>query len=151
MSYFDCGKITIHERYIVFLSENCTIISYLIDQKYPDFLSIIPKDNPISVSMSNKDVLSAMKILKMFVNKSTNKITLSIKKDKAIFKAEDIDMGLEKEITINCNATEEIAIGFDCKLLESILKESKDFNMKLSTPNRGVIINDNFLLMPILL
>lgn len=131
-----------------------TITSRLIDGKYPNFLAVIPRENPLNLTANRKDVLSALKTLSLFANKSTNNMVLSINNSTLTLECSDLDRGVSKKIEIPCKSNAgEYKFALNYKFLELTLKsiDSTDFTIDFSEPNRSVLLNKNYLLMPLML
>ena len=57
------------------------LISRLIDGKFPDYTQVLPKERHTLVSVSVKDLLSAVKRMHYFAKEQSNNITFSFSKD----------------------------------------------------------------------
>jgi DNA polymerase-3 subunit beta len=131
-----------------------TITSRLIDGKYPNFMAVIPKDNPFNLTANKKDVLAALKTLSLFANKTTNQVALSINNSTLTLECADLDRGIAKKIEIPCKSNAgEYKFALNYKFFELSLKciDDKDFTLDFSEPNRSVLLNKNYLLMPLML
>jgi DNA polymerase-3 subunit beta len=131
-----------------------TITSRLIDGKYPNFMAVIPKDNPFNLTANKKDVLAALKTLSLFANKTTNQLVLSINNYTLTLECADLDRGISKKIELPCKSNAgEYKFDLNYKFFELSLKciDSAEFTLDFSQPNRSALLNKNYLLMPILL
>ena len=131
-----------------------TITSRLIDGKYPNFLAVIPKDNPFNLTANKKDVLAALKTLSLFANKSTNQVVFTVNNFTLTLECADLDRGVAKTIDIPCKSNagnHRFALNY--KFFELSLKciDSTEFTLDFSEPNRSVLLNKNYLLMPLML
>jgi len=99
----DCKKIYISDKYSTAWSTNGVIISRLIDGPYPNYLSVIPKNNKPTIQISEiKDkLINAINLLKPFVNKPSN----MIKWDGNFLKAYDYDSDNKQgaKVDIRCD------------------------------------------------
>ncbi len=137
----------------------------LIDSKYPDFKAVIPVDNELLLTIPRTDLLSSLKRIAIYANKTTNQVIFDIKKEELTITAQDLDFSNEASETIPCNFDEnagEFIIAFNAKFLIEMLSvlESDDAKIELSLPNRpGILLpSDNednesimMLLMPVML
>jgi DNA polymerase-3 subunit beta len=131
-----------------------TITSRLIDGKYPNFMAVIPKENPFNLTANKKDVLAALKTLSLFANKTTNQVVLSINNSTLTLECADLDRGIAKKIELPCKSNAgEYKFALNYKFFELSLKciDDKDFTLDFSDPRRSVLLNKNYLLMPILI
>jgi DNA polymerase-3 subunit beta len=130
------------------------ITSRLIDGKYPNFMAVIPKDNPFNLTANKKDVLAALKTLSLFANKTTNQVVLSINNSTLTLECADLDRGIAKKIEIPCKSNaDKYKFALNYKFFELSLKctSDKEFTIDFSDPRRSVLLNKNYLLMPILI
>jgi DNA polymerase-3 subunit beta len=129
-----------------------TITSRLIDGKYPNFMAVIPKDNPFNLTANKKDVLAALKTLSLFANKTTNQVVLSINNSTLTLECTDLDRGIEKKIELPCKSNaDKYKFALNYKFFELSLKctTDKEFTIEFSEPMRAVLLNKNYLLMPL--
>jgi DNA polymerase III subunit beta len=142
---------------------NIKLICRLIDERYPDYENVIPKNNPNKMVVEKSKFLSTLKRIAIFSNKTTHQIRLKITADELTISAEDLDYSNEAVEKISCEYTgEEMEIGFNAKFLAEMLSNisSNTITLELSQPNRaGLIIphdkNDSedvlMLVMPVML
>lgn len=131
-----------------------TITSRLIDGKYPNFMAVIPRENPFNLTANKKDVLAALKTLGLFANKTTNQLVLSINNLTLTLECADLDRGIAKKIEMPCKSNAgEYKFALNYKFFELALKciSDKDFTLEFSEPGRAVLMNKNYLLMPLIL
>lgn len=131
-----------------------TITSRLIDGRYPNFLAVIPRDNPFNLTANRKDVLAALKTLGLFANKATKQLVLSINNSTLTLFCEDLHRGVSEKIEIPCKSNaNEYVFALNYKFLELTLKcvNTPDFTIDFSRPSRSVLLNKNYLLMPLML
>ena len=131
-----------------------TITSRLIDGKYPNFNAVIPKETPLNLTANKKDVLAALKTLSLFANKATNQLVLSINNLTLTLECADLDRGISKTIELPCKSNAgDYKFALNYKFFELALKciDSTEFTLDFSEPNRVVLLNKNYLLMPVIL
>ncbi|MBN9483316.1 MAG: DNA polymerase III subunit beta [Bacteroidetes bacterium 43-93] len=134
----------------------------LIDAKFPDYKAVIPKDNPYKLTITRNDLVSALRRVSIFANKTTNQVVLEINGNSLQLSAQDIDFSYEGKETLNCQYTgEDMKIAFNAKLMVEMIAnlDSADIQVELSTPTRAGIFRpmekgDNeevlMLLMPLM-
>lgn len=131
-----------------------TITSRLIDGKYPNFLAVIPKDSPLNLTANKKDVLAALKTLSLFARKVTNKVLFTVNNLTLTLECADLDRGISKTIELPCKSNAgNYQFALNYKFFELSLKciDSTEFTIEFSEPNRVVLLNKNYLLMPVIL
>ena len=142
----------------ILTSNGVSVIIPEFTENNVDYRNVIPNSGMFEISVKLSDLLPVVVDSRKYVNRATNRIKLTVGDDVLKIHAEDIDWGLEKGYEINItqrfNVPEKFEIGFDAKFLEQILKtfDKKDvITFKMSQPNRATLINDEFLLMPVML
>jgi DNA polymerase-3 subunit beta len=120
------------------------------DNKYPNFLAVIPENFSVGLALEKKLFDETIKKALLFSNTSTKKLELCLS-DKIIVQSEDVDYQREYTKEISGESMGEIKIGFNGLYMQKIIKMVKQdvVSFKMSAPNRAIIINDKFLLMPL--
>lgn len=159
------GKVNVqyNNTNVCFSFADVRIISRLIDQKYPNYDSVIPKDNPNILKVSRINFLNSIKRVSVFSSKMTSQICLSLKTHSLVIKAEDLDYSNEATENVACEYTgADLIIGFNAKFLMEVLSglESDEIIFELNTPTRAGIIkpvgaqdgeDSMMLVMPVML
>ncbi len=146
-----------------FKFENIRLICRLIDERFPDYENVIPSDNNIKMSINRGELLSSLRRIAIYANKTTHQVRLKITGSELQVSAEDLDFSNEANERLSCeHEGDDIEIGFNAKFLIEILThiDSDEIEMQLSAPNRaGLIIpkdmdeNEDLLMlvMPVML
>lgn len=146
-----------------FSFDNIKMVSRLIDERYPDYENVIPKENPNKMLIERNSFLSTLKRIAIYSNKTTHQIRLKISADELEISAEDLDYSNEAKEKITCEFTgEPMEIGFNAKFLIEMLSnlDASMISMDMSLPNRaGLIVpiekdeNEDILMlvMPVML
>lgn len=126
-----------------FQTENITLICRLIDGKYPNYVAVIPFDNPNKMVISKQALISSLKRVAVFASASTNQIKFSISGSELQISAEDLDYSNSANERLTCSYDgEDLVIAFNSKFLIEILNgiDTEDISVEMSMPNRPVII-----------
>ena len=146
-----------------FSFDNVKMVCRLIDERYPDYENVIPLDNSNHIVIDKSEVLSSLKRISIYANKTTNQVRFKISGGEILISAEDLDFSNEANERISCEHDgADIEIGFNAKFLIEILSNlnSTRVTFKLSEPNKaGLIIPDEMddneditmLIMPVML
>lgn len=138
-----------------------TYFTRIIDERFPDFNSVIPKDNDKELIVDRNEILAAVKRVSIFSNRSTRQIALHLSKDQIKIKTEDPEKSSKGEEKINGDFSgEDLIIGYNASYLKDILSHVKNdkINIKLKTPISAALFNPTeelenekltMLLMPI--
>lgn len=158
----DCAM-TVTEDHVQYKSGNTIVITRLINEQYPNYESVIPRDNDKNLVISKEQMLATVKRVAIFSSSTTRQIRLQMNSDKLTIRAEDIDMSSEAKETIACEYdNEEMEIGFNAKYLADVLSnvDDEEVYFEFSTPNRAGIVKPSeedeneqmlMLVMPVML
>ncbi len=157
-------SIAYDDTHALFYFNNHVLACRLIDENYPNYGAVIPKDNPKMMSITRSDLLSSLKRISNYANKTTNQVKLTIGDNKLKIEAEDLDFSNRAEEELPCfyDGEEAMEIGFNAKFLIEMLNTIGGDNVKfeLSSPNRASILrteeqtpNEDLLMlvMPVML
>ncbi|TRX52002.1 DNA polymerase III subunit beta [Fulvivirga sp. M361] len=146
-----------------FKFDNIKMICRLIDERYPDYENVIPLDNNNKMTIERADLLSSLKRIAIYANKTTHQVRLKITGSELQVSAEDLDFSNEANERLSCEHDgEDIEIGFNARFLIEMLNnlDSSKIELNLSEPNKaGLIVpldkdeNEDILLlvMPVML
>lgn len=155
--------LTVSSDHARFKSGNTIVITRLINEQYPNYESVIPRDNDKFLTISKDQMLSTVRRVAIFSSSTTRQIRLQLEKDKLTIRAEDLDMSSEAKETIECDfASEGLEIGFNAKYLGDVLSniDDSEVSFEFSTPNRAGIVRPSekddsedifMLVMPVML
>ncbi len=140
------GSHTLHldSTHIQFQFGTTTLTSRLIEEKYPNYESVIPGDNTKVLTVDRDTVLAAVRRVALYSSATTHQIRFSLKKDELRVAAEDVDFGGEAREKIACSyADEEMEIGFNSSYIIDVLShiDNEEVVLKLSTPVRAAIVS----------
>jgi len=156
-------EITVTADHARFKSDNTIVITRLINEQYPNYDSVIPRDNNKFLTISKEQMLSTVRRVAIFSSSTTRQIRLELSTDKLTIRAEDLDMSSEAKETIACEYTDdELEIGFNAKYLGDVLSniDDNEVSFEFSSPNRAGIVrpsvkNDHeeilMVVMPVML
>lgn len=142
---------------------NIRMICRLIDERFPDYDNVIPSDNENTMNISKASLLSSLKRIAIYANKTTHQVRLKITGSELMISAEDLDFSNEANERLSCDHDgEDIEIGFNAKFLIEMLNnlDADEISLKLNAPNKAGIIlpsekDDNedilMLVMPVML
>jgi len=139
------------------------MICRLIDERFPDYENVIPLDNNNTLVVKKDELLSSLKRIAIYANKTTHQVRLKITGSELMVSAEDLDFSNEANERLSCEHDgEDMEIGFNARFLLEMLSniDSDEITLKLSAPNRAGIITPNekddeedilMLVMPVML
>lgn len=136
-------KIEFNETNARFEFDETLLISRLIDGKYPNYEAVIPKENPNKLTIDRNTLLSAVKRVSIFSNKTTHQVRLKLAGSELNISAEDLDFSNEANERLTCNYEgEDMEIGFNSRFLMEMLGNlsTEQVCLELSAPNRAGIL-----------
>ena len=114
-----------------------TIYTRIIDEKFPDYESVIPKDNDKELKVDRKDLLAAVKRVSIFSNKTTQQVAMKAENSKLYIATEDPEKAskAQEKLAISYEG-EPMEIGFNASYLKDVLSHlnSNNIILKLNTP-----------------
>ena len=139
------------------------MVCRFVEGRYPNYNSVIPQNNPNSLTLDRLALLNALKRVSVFSNAASSLVKLQLSEDKILVSAQDIDFLTSAEEMIPCSYSGNVMnIGFKAAFLIDILNNipSSDVRIELSDPSRAGLIlpvekeeNEDMLtlLMPMML
>lgn len=146
-----------------FSFNNVNLICRLIDEKYPDYEAVIPVNNPNKLTIDRAQLLSCLRRVSIFSNKTTHQVRLKLSGSELQISAEDMDFSNEAHERLGCQYEgEDIEIGFNARFIIEMLNNlnTEEVILEMSTPNRaGILLPVNadnnedvlMLVMPVML
>jgi len=136
-------EIEYNETNAYFKLDHVELICRLIDGKYPNYEAVIPKENPNKLTISRTALLSSIKRVSIFSNKTTHQVRLRIAGSELNISAEDLDFSNEAAERLTCEyAGEDMEIGFNSRFIMEMLNnlESDNVVLEMSAPNRAGLL-----------
>jgi len=115
----------------------------LIEGRYPNYNSVIPQDNPNSMTIDRSVLLGALRRVLPFASDSSQQVRLHLEAGKLVLSSEDIDFytSAKEELICDYNGNP-MDIGFKGTSLMEILNniECDDVVLELADPSRPCLI-----------
>ncbi len=160
------GQVTVDfdDKNAFFTLSNYKVVCRLVEGNYPNYNSVIPKNNPRKITIDRVEFFNTLKRVSVFSNQASNLVKLQLNGNLVMVSAQDIDFSISAYERIKCQYEgEEIEIGFKSVFLLEILSNigSQDVMIELADPTRAglflPVISDNesedllMLLMPMMI
>ncbi len=137
-------KIHLTKSYVSFKLNDIELITRLIAQKYPDYLSVIPLENEFLLKLNTKELHDSIKRMMLFSTSTTRRVKFSITNNSLDISAEDLDIGASGEEKVACEYKgDSIEIGFNSAYVNDVLShlgDNEEIILKLHSPTKAVII-----------
>ena len=115
----------------------------LIEGRYPNYNSVIPKNNPNILTVDRTALAAALRRVTPFANDTSNIVRTHVEKDTIQLDAEDYDFSKTASEKIRCQYDgQEMSIGFKGVSLIEILGNirSTEIVMELADPSRAALL-----------
>jgi DNA polymerase III subunit beta len=116
------------------------VVCRLVEGNYPNYNSVIPKNNPRKITVDRVEFYNTLKRVSVFSNQASNLVKLQLKGNQITVSAQDLDFSISAYERIKCQYEgEEIEIGFKSVFLLEILANiaSQDVMIELADPTRA--------------
>ncbi len=136
-------KMENNEENVRFSFENYTLLSRLIDGKYPNYNMAIPENNPNKLIIDRAMLHESVKRVALFANQVNSQVVFLLKDNELLITAEDTDMATLAKEKLSCNYSgDELEIGFNANYLVEMLNniDTELLLMELSTPDRAGVL-----------
>jgi DNA polymerase-3 subunit beta len=137
------SKVLFNDTHIMFSLGNITLISRIIEEKYPNYESVIPLDNEKKLVVDKNQILSSVRRAALYASSTTHLVRFSLSKGSITISAEDIDFGSEARETLSCEfSSEAMEIGFNAGYMLDILShiDTDEALFLFSTSSRAAIV-----------
>jgi DNA polymerase-3 subunit beta len=135
--------LTIGENHVKVEIENTTIYSRVIDERFPDYKSVIPQDNDKVVKIGVSGLLSTLRRVSIFSNKTTKQVSFTLDKNLSRVSTVDQETGSAGKESIEIDYSgEKLVVGFNADYLRDILRnvDTESAVMKFKTAITACLI-----------
>jgi DNA polymerase-3 subunit beta len=135
--------ISLNESHIRFAFENTVLISRIIQEKYPNYESVIPLENDKKLVVAKESLIASVRRVALYSSSTTHQIRFQVRKEDLRISAEDVDFGGEANEKISCDySADELEIGFNANYVIDILAhiDSDEILFTFSNPTRAAIV-----------
>ena len=138
-------KIQTSGNKIKFSLGKMSLISKVIDGKFPDYEKVVPKDNSKTLIVSSSDFISSVERVASVSIDRKEGVKLELSRDKLKLSVNSTNSGDGNEIVSAKYDGEDLSIGFNSKYLIDIASEIEDKNLTFSLKNSTspVLVLDN--------
>lgn len=136
-------SVSFNETHVRFTLGNISLTSRMIEEKYPNYESVIPADNDKKLIIDKNQLLASVRRTALYASSTTHQVRLILKKGNVTVSAEDIDFGSEANETISCDYTSDsMDIGFNSAYIIDVLShiDTDEAVLMFSSPTRATII-----------
>ncbi|HAX93241.1 MAG TPA: DNA polymerase III subunit beta [Bacteroidales bacterium] len=136
------GAVTVEfdDKNAFFNLNDYRVVCRLVEGNYPNYNSVIPKNNPRKVTVDRVEFYNTLRRVSVFSNQASNLVKLQLKGNQMTVSAQDIDFSISAYEKIKCQYEgEDLEIGFKSVFLLEILSNmaSQDVMIELADPTRA--------------
>ena len=102
-------ELVLSQNHVLFRDGEYTLLSRLIDGKFPSYDEVIPKENPSRLSLNRDAFQGAVRRVSILSDEKTHAVKLNLKKDELLISSSNPEMG---------EASETLAVGYSDEALE---------------------------------
>lgn len=152
------------DRNAFFMLSDYKVVSRLVEGNYPNYNSVIPKNNPRKVRIDRLEFYNILRRVSVFSNQASNLVKLQFTPNQITVSAQDVDFSISAYERHKClYEGDDMEIGFKSVFLIEILSNiaSQDVLIELADPTRAGLFlpsetaNENedllMLLMPMMI
>jgi DNA polymerase-3 subunit beta len=137
------AEITFAGTQLAFRIGNTTLITRLIEGKYPNYQAVIPSENKNLLKVDLDQLISAVRRAAIFSNEISRQIRMHLEKSEMQIRVEDIEQGNEGFESVPCEFNGEIMdIGYNAGYVLDVLKQvdTNEVNFELGTATSAGIV-----------
>ena len=141
---YDSCDVMFTERQATIEQSNWSLTFRLVEGKYPNYESVIPKDSPFWMRADRSQLQNSVRKVSPFTNESSMMLRCTIKNNGLMIVGEDYDfsMGAEDQVLIESNNPQAVTIGLKSSSLLAVLQKIPGMNVEVdyTDPSRAVTI-----------
>jgi DNA polymerase-3 subunit beta len=128
---------------LAFRVGNMTLITKLIEGRFPNYSAVIPTENKNTLKLDCEQFTAAVKRVSIFSSEISRQIRLKVEKDQAFVQAEDVEQGGEAQETVSASYDgEPLEIGYNAGYVLDMLRQidSSEVLFELGTSTSAGIV-----------
>ena len=131
----DITLTTTETQVIIRIGEEYTINSRLIEGRFPNYNSVIPKDSPIHVHVDSSLFSQALRRILVFASAASGLIRFNITEDHITIEGQDLDFSTSGSESVPCESNGTLKIGFNGIMMLDLLKTlpPTEINLRLTS------------------
>ena len=137
------SAVEISQTHAKFSLGESTLVTRLIEEKYPNYETVIPLDNTKKLVVDKQQLLDSVRRTSLYASSTTHQVRFGLKKNSVTVSAEDIDFGSEARETLECEySSDPMDIGFNSAYVADVLNhiDTEEVVFLFSTPTRASIV-----------
>ena len=141
---YDSCDVMFTERQATIEQSNWSLTFRLVEGKYPNYESVIPKDSPFWMRADRSQLQNSVRKVSPFTNESSMMLRCTIKDNGLLIEGDNYDfaMGANDQIAVEGNNQQPVTIGLKSSSLLAVLQKIPGMNVEVdyTDPSRAVTI-----------
>lgn len=159
ISNVEIAKVKVGIRNVMFVADGVSVIARAQEGRYPNFSSVLPKDNNIEVKVNRTEMINAISRCSVGANKALMLTKIKVDGFNLEMSCEDLDFNKKTVEYLTSEENGDITIGFKSDLLLRILNSisTSDALITMKDSSRAAIFKEDnadcnkiYLLMPMM-
>lgn len=131
------------DNHLTISFDGTTVFSRVIDERYPDYKTVLPTENNKLVTVNREEMVSSMSRVSIFSNRATRQVELKLSNGEAVITTEDPESAssAQEKVAVQYES-EEMTIGFNANYIVDILShiDTENAVLRLNTPISAALI-----------
>ena len=135
--------LNIGDNHIMMEGRETTLYSRIIDERFPEYESVFPKDNDKFLKVNREAFLSAVKRVSIFSNKTTRQIALRLSPEGMEVTTEDVETVSSARETLSCEYEgDPLVIGYNSSYLHDLIShiDGSTVHMEFRSPVTAAVV-----------
>ena len=137
--------INVSDNFVSISSDGLLLQCRLLGMKYPNYESVIPKNNDKELIIDRAMFLSALKRVSIFTDQAIPMVSLDISGNELLIRSRllEYSSSAEERIPVSFSSEETVSMNFDPNLLKDVLNNFKGENVliKIGDASRAIIVS----------
>ena len=120
-----------------------TAFSRVIDERYPDYKTVLPKDNSKILTADREEMLASVRRVSIFSNRATRQVELRLSNREAVVTTEDPESASSAQEKFQVQyEDEDLTVGFNANYLVDILThiDTEKVVLRLNSPISATLV-----------
>ena len=120
-----------------------TAFSRVIDERYPDYKTVLPKDNSKILTADREEMLASVRRVSIFSNRATRQVELRLSNGEAVVTTEDPESASSAQEKFQVQyEDEDLTVGFNANYLVDILThiDTEKVVLRLNSPISATLV-----------
>ncbi|RMF11050.1 MAG: DNA polymerase III subunit beta [Candidatus Neomarinimicrobiota bacterium] len=119
--------LSLSENHLTAVVGDDSVYTRVIDERFPDYESVIPRDNDKKLVVNRDEFLGSVRRVSIFSNKSTQQIALRLNSERSLITTEDPEKASRAQEELKAEYEgEDLVIGYNALYLKDIVSHIND-------------------------